>query len=709
VADFSNRHVSMSIDKRGRLSQLHCKNSGQSLISASSVLISATMTNNTVIKCDHAVAIDKNRVRFTFAGIKGHVDLKIISLDDFFDIEVPECTVAGVAGLTFFEINSAVNKYRGSMANMLSDDDVGVCLRGYDLPVEMHVGASKLRLQSTKELGLAGWRGGLAAGPREDLPGILKSMTLHAGVPYSVNGGAWSLESEANKGSYLFANLSLASVDDWIELARRCGYETIHLHGWWQRLGHYPINKSLYPKGESDLKEAVRKIHAAGLTAGMHTLTACIHPQDSWVTPKPHPDLLAANSYSLTKDLVLDDDVVTVAELPAGGHDIVFTYSGNGNALRIGDEIIQYTGINREKPYSFTGCKRGAFGTTPANHAIGQTVDYLQQRYYAFYPKPASALAELLSERLAHIFNSCKIDNLYFDGSEGMRSRYGIDSMRHSIMKKLSKNALLEASCHGAHNWWFHSRLGAWDHPVWGMKSFHDKHIAIASQYRSSDLMATQLGWWAPRRANATARGHYLEEMEYFACKNLAMDTASSIQGVNVSHAPLPYYIEEQMTVLGWYERVRRAGYFDEATIARIAAPGEEFELRQNKSGGWQFRPVQYQMHRTSCSESRSWQVVNSFKDQPFTMRIAALQRALPYEDRSAVQLLSSDDYGELETKTASLSLQLIAAVADGERFKGSLKLHAVNNGSSAVGAWVRASRSFAPEYLDISPSGALS
>ena len=165
---------------------------------------------------------------------------------------------------------------------------------------------------------------------------------------------------------------------------------------------------------------------------------------------------------------------------------------------------------------------------------------------HSIYPRPDSVLAEKLAARLAHIFNSCNIDNFYFDGSEGMRSRYGIDFMRHAIMKKMRKNALTEASCHGAHNWWFHSRLGAWDHPVWGMKPFHDKHIAIAKKYRKTDLMSTQLGWWAPRTASAIARGHYQEEMEYFACKNMGMNTASSIQGVNVSHSVLPSYMRNR-------------------------------------------------------------------------------------------------------------------------------------------------------------------
>ena len=36
----------------------------------------------------------------------------------------------------------AAATYRGSMANMLSDDADAVCLRGYELPVEMSLGGN---------------------------------------------------------------------------------------------------------------------------------------------------------------------------------------------------------------------------------------------------------------------------------------------------------------------------------------------------------------------------------------------------------------------------------------------------------------------------------------------------------------------------------------------------------------------------------------
>jgi hypothetical protein len=138
------------------------------------------------------------------------------------------------------------------------------------------------------------------------------------------------------------------------------------------------------------------------------------------------------------------------------------------------------------------------FQDAAAAHEPGTAVDYLQQRYLAFYPDPKSPLAAELADRIARVYNECGMEMIYFDGSEGMRSRYGIDAMRWAIFQRLH-GGVTEASEWGHNSWWFHSRLGAWDHPVWAMKQFHDEHIRIASRYRLSDLLEPQLGWWAPR------------------------------------------------------------------------------------------------------------------------------------------------------------------------------------------------------------------
>ncbi|MFA7007076.1 MAG: LamG-like jellyroll fold domain-containing protein, partial [Verrucomicrobiia bacterium] len=468
AATFENRRATLAIDARGRITSLRCKASRRELLVRPQELVSARLKDGRQIIARKA-SFKGGALTFEFSRGQGAAVLAVDTRKDHFTFTIRSLTVPDVAALTFFNVPVAAATHRGGMANMLSDDDDAVCLRGYDLPVEMAVSGNPagLRVWTTAEHGPTGWRAGLAAGPKKEMPAILRAMAVDAGVPVSKLGGPWSLGAEANRGSYLFADLSLASVDEWIELARRGGFTHIHIHGWWSTLGHYGVNTNHFPNGLADMKATVARIHAAGLKAGIHTLTACIDPRDAWVTPEASPHLIAAASYTLAQPMSPTNTVIYVNEKPSAHHDVVFTYTGNGNAIRIGTEIVQYSEVHSEPPYAFAKCQRGAFKTRPSAHAAGDRADYLQQRYIAFYPEPGSPLADELAEHIATVFNTCQLDQIYFDGSEGMMSRYGIDYMRHAIFKRLRGEVLVEASEWGTHNWWFHSRLGSWDQSDW--------------------------------------------------------------------------------------------------------------------------------------------------------------------------------------------------------------------------------------------------
>ena len=408
AATFENRRAKLAIDAQGRVASLWCKASRRELLARPQEAVSVRLKDGRQITARHA-SLRGGELTFEFPRGQGAVVVAVDTRRDFFTLTIRSLTVPDAAALTFFSVPVSAVKYRGDMANMLSDDADAVCLRGYELPVEMSVGGNPagLRVWTTAERGLTGWRAGLAAGPKKEMPAMLRAMAVESGAPVSKLGGPWSLGAEANRGSYLFADLSRASVDDWIELARRGGFSHLHIHGWWSTLGHYDVNRSLYPKGLEDLKDAVARIHAAGLKAGIHTLTGCIDPRDGWVTPEASPHLIADTSYTLARAMTPTDTVFFVTEKPSAGHDVVFTYMGKGNAIRVGTEIVQYSEVATEPPYAFAKCQRGAFKTRAAAHAAGERADYLQQRYIAFYPEPGSPLADDLADHIATVFNAC--------------------------------------------------------------------------------------------------------------------------------------------------------------------------------------------------------------------------------------------------------------------------------------------------------------
>ena len=177
------------------------------------------------------------------------------------------------------------------------------------------------------------------------------------------------------------------------------------------------------------------------------------------------------------------------------------------------------------------------------------------------------------------------MDLIYFDGSEGAAAgpnrRYTIDALRLGFAKKLGRDVLIEGSCTQAPDcWWYVSRYGAWDHALWGAKLFQDQHSRYKDSIRKGSLLEPQMGWWKPRQADGTARGHFLDEMEYFAKRNTADDAAMSLQGVDLRRQRItPFAVVSQMTLLGWYERFRRAHAFTPEALAHVSTTTDDGQI----------------------------------------------------------------------------------------------------------------------------------
>ena len=712
LARLETESSTLVIGDNGMLLSLREKGSGRELLESPQPMLSVELTSGQTLRA-RRMTMEDGLLKTEFPRNLGSATVRLEAKGKYFKVSAVSLDVPDARRFTFFQLAPAPKEYVGQMAGMASDDQSGVCLRSLAREVEtsFHSRLPQFRAWTTAEHGFVGHSVGLAAGPRETLIPALRAMTEGESVPKSAFGGAWSMGAEETRGSYLFANIAAKDVDAWIELARRGGFTNLHFHGWWTTLGHYEPRKAYFPGGLDDMKATAEKVRAAGLKPGFHTLTACISTADPWVTPVPSPDLIASNSYTLAKPLSATDKTIYVNEPPAAGHDLVWSYSCNGNALRVGSELIRYSGISRTEPYAFLDCERGAFKTKAAAHPEKTAADYLQQRYLAFYPEPESPLADELADRIAKVYNECGMEMIYFDGSEGMRSRYGIDTMRWKIFQRLN-SGVTEASAWGHNNWWFHSRLGAWDHPVWAMKQFHDEHIRLASRYRKSDLLEPQLGWWAPRGPSSIARGHFPDEMEYFAAKNLSIDGPMSIQGVHAVGKPSNARMEEQLTILGWYERLRLARYFDESTVQRLREPGSEFRLRQNAKGEWRFTPVQLTKHRISAmgNGSERWQVDSPHADQPLRLRLEALYSVAPYDDPRAVTLADFADLNALNNRrnAGCVSTEVTIETEDVKAGGRSLRLHAANSGQSSRGAWAQIGVRYGHPYFSMAPGDAM-
>ena len=702
----TNECATLSFDGRGRIASIREAGSGRELLMRPTPFVALRLDAGEERPAEQldlrdgflefALAQDAGRVALRPVPFAGGVTFEVAEVTG-----VPPCAAALVVGQTA----PACREWLGRRANMQSDDESGVCVRAYDLFGDMECGDTLCAVLPADKM--RGARFGIVAAERSRLQAALQAMTLASGRPHSPAGGAWALGSEATRGSYLNAwKIGVDTLDDWMDALERGGFDILHFREpWYASRGHYTVNTNLWPNGLADLKAAVARVHAAGYRAGMHTLTGCIDPADPWVSGPENRNLLAWETYTLAADLTADAGEMTVNEPPRKKHDVVFTYSGNGNAIRIGNEIVQFSSFTEKPPYKYSGLTRGAFGTKAAAHVKGDEAAYLQQRYQAFYPDPDSPLADALADAIANVYRTCGFDMIYCDGTEGMMSEYGMAAMRDKIIGRCAADGrpCLNEDSHAKGSprwWWYHSRMGAWDWPQWADKRFHDMHIdtMLHPDVRKTDMMELQMGWWTPRLGEDHFPTQMLDDMEYYASRNAGLDVSMSIFGHILSkELPMNFHVSRLLTVLGWYERARRARAFVPGMQKKFSAAGAEFRLRQNAEGAWETTPVRTFSHRARSAESAKMSFALNEKPTRSALRILALHVGAKGEDGNRLLLTEGVRADGLKCSTAGAQVSLSVAETKADDGRRAFRLSVANAGGGRRGAWARATASFRP------------
>ncbi|HQX49958.1 MAG TPA: hypothetical protein PLR25_08625 [Planctomycetaceae bacterium] len=710
VALFENDSAKLAVSSRGRCVALIDKSTGEDRLLRTTPLVSIRIGDSVYHRS--TCTLEDGKLIFRLDQADTTVVVGVTAKPQYFVFQVESVSNPQVNEVTFVDLSVKPCDRVSGMSGLAADDQFGLCLRTLNLTTRVDVGGQPPVLKATafKEHGLETGRAALVACPMPQMIPTLQQLVRNEGLPYSALGGPFAMDAEENRGAYVFATVSERDVDAWIDLARRGGIQTVHMSGWEQSLGHYEPSKGLFPNGLAGLKAVVDKFHAAGLKVGIHTLTGCISPNDSWIHPVPDPRLATDGTYTLTPDLNETDTEVPTAETPSN-HPTIWAYSSPGNCIRIDDELIQYSVVSRDGQFGFFKCRRGAFGTKVAAHKQGAAVHHMLVRYGCFIPDEKSTLVDDVADAIANVYNTCGLDQIYMDGAEAMRGWYGIARMRHAIFTRLKHPALVEASEWGHHSWPFHSRVGAWDHPKWGLKRFADDHLRAVERYRRNDLLEAQLGWWVILGPDRDWDLERPDEIEYLSAKALGYDAPLSFQNVDVTSRPENARQDELFTTIGQYERLRLANYFDDEVKQQLRGERQEFHLLQNDDGQWTFLPTDYLKHKVTALDdgTNTWTVSNRFAEQPVRLRIQALYSAFPYDDENSITLadFATDDQFTAAAAASKVTSTLQSVTEPLKAGQHSGRLTATNENQSPVGAWSRVTRSFEP-VIDMTPYDAL-
>ncbi|MBI5095445.1 MAG: hypothetical protein HZB26_23805 [Candidatus Hydrogenedentes bacterium] len=577
-----------------------------------------------------------------------------------------------------------------------------------------------------RKFGFQGAKVAILACPQAQLRDVMKEVVSAADeLPKSNIGGPWALDSEINRGSYVFdfGDISESTVDSWIEFVKTLGVTQIDFHtGQSLRFGDCEPDPKLYPKGRASVRAVTDKLHAAGISAGLHTYSFFIAKNTPYVTPVPDPRLAKESvAFTLGDALTPEATQVPVVETTKDISTITGFFVQNSVTIQIDNELIIYGGATKEAPFAFTNCQRGAYGTKVAPHAKGAKVYHLKECFGLFTPDADSTLLSEVAANTAQAFNECGFDMIYLDALDGEGILGGPENAWHygskfvfEIAKRLNKPALFEMSTFHHHLWYVRARMGAADHPTRSHKRFIDDHCAGNLAGRGM-FLPMNLGWWAVQVWNeawpAQSEPTYSDVIEYLMCKGLAHDMSLSLMGVNpTTIKDVPAY-QRLAPIIRQYEELRLAKYFPESVKAQLRTPGDEFTLEKVADGKWQFRPIQYAKHKVEGIDGRTnvWTAKNKFGSQPARLRIEALMSAAAYDSPEGVVI---EDFSKADAFTDRASEKGVTSNLETSTVQ--VKTGAASGCFSASserpepnGAWTRIARKFTPP-LEISKQQAL-
>ena len=706
-----NDCVKWVIGADGRNLQFVDKQSGQNYVNeqAGSFFASGNKDGKAINASKATYENGKLSLTFGDSGVRAEIGVTIEKRS--FRLEVLSVSGSGVQELAFADVPLTL---KGKL-----DEPFAACALALNLKTnvtEIPGPNSRQHAVCYSRFGLIGAEAAIIACPTDQLRDVMKQVVDAADeLPRSHIGGPWALDAELSQGSYLFdfGSITEETVDSWIQCVKTLGLNQIDFHtGTSLRFGDCAPNPKLFPNGRASVKAVLDKLHAAGISAGLHTYAFFIAKNTPYVTPVPDPRLGKDAAFTLAEPIAADAAIVPVAEPTKDMSTTTGFFVRNSVTLQIDDELITYAGISKDPPFGFTGCARGALGTKAAAHEKGAKVQHLKECFGLFTPDADSTLLTEVATNAADTFNECGFDMIYLDALDGEDILGGAENAWHygskfvfEIAKRLKKPALFEMSTFHHHLWYVRARMGAWDHPTRSHKRFVDVHCA-ANRDGQGMFLPMNLGWWAVQVWNDGPAGTqseptFSDDIEYLMGKCLANDMSLSLMGVNPGTLTDTPAYQRLAPIFRQYEELRHAKYFPESIKARVRVPGDEFTLTQAPDGKWRFQPIQYEKHKVQGIDgwSNRWVVKNKFAAQPVRLRIEALMAAAPYDSPEGVVF---EDFSQPEAfadraNEKDVMAALESSTAQVKAGPASGCCSATSDRPNPDGSWSKVARVFAP------------
>ncbi len=486
----------------------------------------------------------------------------------------------------------------GDWLNVSSDESAAVALVAAEpytwIENAQRHGFRLMTAEAHRNLKLRGAKTALIVSPTAAFMDAMDAFERDLGLPRGVQSRR---SQEITSSIYWSAGVRPSTVDKHIAYAKQGGFRNMLIYypalckgaqgdGGYGGVADYELLDE-YTNGVDSLKEMLVKIKAAGIKPGLHVLQTFIGFKTHYVTPVADPRLNLTTHFTLAKPLGKDDGDVYVQEDPSN-----CPTNELSRILAFGGELIGYEGFTTERPYMFTGIKRGALKTTVVEHQRGQIggiLDVCEFGGRSCYIDQNSDLQDEVAERIAKIYD-CGFEFMYCDGSEGVNVPQGIHvpNAQYRVWKKLGKKPLfMEGAAKGHFGWHHLSGANAFD--VFPPEIFKDMIVRwplYEAPIMREDFSRINFGWWGIHQPSEKSVGTQLDMWEFGTSKAAAWDCPATIQ-FNMPAIEKHPRMTDLLEVMRRWEDVRAKKWLSAEQREALKDAKREFHLYRDEKGDY--------------------------------------------------------------------------------------------------------------------------
>jgi len=323
-----------------------------------------------------------------------------------------------------------------------------------------------------------------------DEDATLLQLWVEEKLPHPKVAGAWTVERArqwmadwqhrfADRGQLILAGKSIAELHEGVAFAHRAGLRQIYLFtDTWRTDPFWPVtdlnwgvNRAVFPRGETDLREFSDFVRGQGMYLGLHYVSGGIGLRDPhYVGQKPDRRFATWGGGRLTHEIGLADTTLVFKPapgvVPPAQHQPAYPHFFEWNLLRVGDELVRIGSIEPGAAGTWTlkNCQRGQGSTKALAHPQGEDAAGLLVAYgQNLIPDNDSTLLDEVAQNYAGLLNRCVVETAEFDGAEihAQEGRWGYRKFATRVYEALDNPTTAHDSGGSRPAAWFEYRLNS--------------------------------------------------------------------------------------------------------------------------------------------------------------------------------------------------------------------------------------------------------